>query len=46
LTDAKKCQKYHIAYSHVPYNRYHEGCHMWSKSCLPFRSTWVHSQIL
>jgi hypothetical protein len=19
----------------------HEGCHMWSRKCLPFRSTWV-----
>lgn len=20
----------------------HDGCYMWSKSCVPFRSTWVH----
>jgi len=24
----------------------HDGLHMWSKNCLPFRSTWVHLRFL
>jgi len=23
-------------------NLWHDGCRMWSKICLPFRSTWFH----
>lgn len=24
------------------FTEWHDGCYMWSKSCVPFRSTWVH----
>jgi hypothetical protein len=24
----------------------HDGWHMWSRNCLPFRSTWVHPRFL
>ena len=40
-----------LSYSHlltVQYliGEYHDGCLIWSRICLPFRSTWDHSQFL
>jgi hypothetical protein len=31
---------YNVAHCH------HDGCHLWSRNCLPFRSTWVHPGFL